>query len=65
MDGIVGYSLSDILVFDKNERHLSEDDLMALQCSQCSKLLRDPYQLINCGHRVCRSCLHDVVLKKM
>lgn len=60
-----GYNLTDITVYNKNEKLLTEDDLRTLHCSQCSELLRDPYQLTNCGHRVCRSCLHDVVLKKM
>ena len=60
-----GYNLTDITVYNKTGKQLTEDDLMTLHCSQCSELLRDPYQLINCGHRVCKSCLHDVVLKKM
>ena len=27
------------------------------KCSICLDVLRDPYQIVPCGHRCCRSCL--------
>ncbi|CAF1110709.1 unnamed protein product [Adineta ricciae] len=29
------------------------------KCSQCSLILRDPVQLIGCGHRLCQSCVRE------
>ncbi|XP_003385328.1 PREDICTED: TNF receptor-associated factor 3-like [Amphimedon queenslandica] len=60
-----GYEVSNIVLYNKGgTKQLSEDDIKALHCSECSLLLREPYQLLNCGHRICRSCLLETVLKK-
>ena len=60
-----GYDLSSIVIYNKSgTKQLTEDDIKTLHCSECSLLLRDPYQLINCGHRICKSCLFDTVLNK-
>ena len=29
-------------------------------CSHCLLLLRDPVQLIDCGHRLCQSCADEL-----
>jgi hypothetical protein len=29
------------------------------KCPHCSLLLRDAVQLLDCGHRMCQSCVDD------
>ncbi len=29
------------------------------KCPYCSLLLRDTVQIIDCGHRICQSCMNE------
>lgn len=35
-------------------------DIAALTCSKCSYLLKDPQQVITCGHRYCQQCIEQM-----
>ena len=54
-----GYSIGDAAVYSKNSQ-VKPSDLAALQCPLCELVLRDPVQVINCGHRFCKGCLEVV-----
>ena len=38
---------------------LSQLDITALTCSKCTFLLRNPKQVIKCGHRYCQQCIEQ------
>ena len=38
---------------------LSQSDITALTCSKCTFLLRNPRQVIKCGHRYCQQCIEQ------
>ena len=59
-----GYNLDGIKLYNRASKKLGPLDLESLECPYCKKLLREPQQLIGCGHRYCKSCL-DEILKKM
>ena len=33
----------------------------SLECPVCFSALRDPVQVVPCGHRVCESCLEPIL----
>ena len=35
------------------------DVLEELKCGVCCLVLREPVQLVRCGHRICKSCLNQ------
>jgi hypothetical protein len=36
------------------------DDIDSLyKCPNCSLLLQDAVQIIECGHRICQSCMNE------
>ena len=61
---IGGYDLYGVDLYNKVGKKLSPLDIESLKCSSCQKLLRDPQQLTGCGHRYCKSCLYQSILKK-
>jgi len=42
--------------FDAKNKNILDKKFI---CPTCSMILRDPVQLVNCGHRICRSCLPE------
>lgn len=34
-------------------------------CLECNRLLDDPVQLAQCGHRLCRRCADELIIKEM
>ena len=54
-----GYSIGDAAVYSKSGQ-VKPSDLVALQCPLCELVLRDPVQVITCGHRFCKGCLEGV-----
>ena len=54
-----GYDVGKATVYSKN-RALSAVELSALTCSKCSLLLKEPQQVITCGHRYCKSCIEQL-----
>ncbi len=45
---MVGYNI-------QNKESINSENI----CSHCLLLIRDPVQLIDCGHRICQSCLDE------
>ena len=39
---------------------LPPSDITALTCSKCSYLLKEPRQVITCGHRYCQLCIEQM-----
>ena len=52
-----GIDILNVIVSNKSGKVLGEHYLTSIQCSHCKKLLREPYQLLECGHRVCKQCI--------
>lgn len=40
---------------------LKPADLEALSCPLCCGILREPVQVIACGHRYCRQCAEKIM----
>ena len=55
-----GYDIGNAKVYNSKQCALSAADLSALNCSMCGLLLREPCQVITCGHRYCRSCIDQL-----
>ena len=56
-----GIKLYGAQVYSKTNKTMGQSDLEGLICSKCNLLLRDPMQLINCGHRYCCPCIKEYV----
>ena len=56
-----GMDFMNAQILSKNGIVLDEQDLVSLKCNYCSKFLRDPHQLLGCGHRFCRECVSTCV----
>ena len=54
-----GYDVGKATVYNKN-RALSAVELSALTCSKCTFLLKEPQQVISCGHRYCKGCIDQM-----
>ena len=59
-----GYKLDGIKLYNRSGKQLGSLDIESLECPYCKKLLREPRQLIGCGHRYCKSCIDKIVKKK-
>jgi len=55
-----GYDTSATTVYSQLGQ-LKKAQLQALQCSACQLILREPMQVIACGHRFCRCCIQTVM----
>lgn len=55
-----GYHVGDRQVYTK-DGNVRSSDVEALKCGLCSKILRDPVQLISCGCRYCNTCIQQLV----
>ena len=42
---------------------LSSTELSSLTCASCGLLLRDPQQVTTCGHRFCRVCIDQIMIR--
>ena len=51
-----GYDTGGAKVYN-NQSVLKPADLAALTCSRCAFLLKEPRQVIQCGHRYCQLCI--------
>ena len=51
-----GYDVSNTTVYSKNGP-LKPGELDTLTCPACKKVLKEPVQVIACGHRFCRPCI--------
>ena len=52
------------ILYNKTGQPLGPSEIKSLECPYCNKLLRDPQQLLTCGHRYCKSCLERVKNKR-
>ncbi len=57
-----GYNVSNHILYTKIGS-LRPTDVEALTCGICSKILREPMQLITCGCRFCNVCIQKIVLR--
>lgn len=55
-----GFDIGGAAVYTKEGKELSEAEKESLTCASCHLLLRDPHQVIQCGHRFCRTCVEIV-----
>ena len=51
-----GFDVSNTTVYSKNVP-LKPAELDTLTCPACKKVLREPVQVIACGHRFCKGCI--------
>ena len=51
-----GFDVSNTTVYSKNVP-LKPAELDTLTCPACKKVLREPVQVIVCGHRFCKGCI--------
>lgn len=57
-----GYPISkNCLLCNKSGKVLTLSDRDALTCPSCILILRNPYQVISCGHRYCQDCLEKIL----
>ena len=54
-----GYNVGTAAVYG-SQGPLKPPDLAALTCSKCKLILRDPKQVIVCGHRYCKQCIEQL-----
>ena len=54
-----GYDVSAAQVYSSHGP-LKPPDLFALMCSKCKLILREPKQVIVCGHRYCKQCIEQM-----
>ena len=59
-----GYKLDGIRLYNRTGKELGPSDIESLECPYCNKLLREPRQLIGCGHRYCKSCIDEIMRKR-
>ena len=52
-----GYDVGNAAVYSKAGFQVKPSDLAALECPLCTQVLRNPVQVISCGHRFCKGCL--------
>ena len=62
VEGVGGYDIQGT-VYDKNGSVKQAKDLQSLTCSMCQFILRDPKQVIACGHRFCKTCIEQLTAK--
>ena len=55
-----GFDIGEAAVYTKEGKELSKAEKDSLTCALCYLLLRDPHQVIQCGHRFCRGCVEIV-----
>lgn len=55
-----GVDKLDAILYNKTGQPLGANEIKSLECPYCNMLLRDPQQLLTCGHRYCKSCLERV-----
>ena len=51
-----GYNIGKSTVYGKTGP-LKPTELATLTCPACKKVLKEPMQVIACGHRFCRGCI--------
>ena len=51
-----GYDIGGAKISNKHGE-VSAGDLAALKCSKCTHVLKEPKQVITCGHRYCQECI--------
>lgn len=54
-----GYEITNRMTLFTKNGSIRPNDTEALKCGICSKILREPMQLITCGCRYCASCISD------
>ena len=59
-----GYDVIDTTVYNSSGAKMRQNDILALECPICLKILRNPVQLITCGCRYCTSCIDRLLAKK-
>lgn len=52
-----GYDVNNTTVYNKNGP-LKPAELDTLTCPACKKMLKQPMQVITCGHRFCKGCIN-------
>ena len=56
-----GFDVSNTTVYHPTGNKMRRADIKALECPKCSKILREPVQLITCGCRYCTSCIDEML----
>ena len=54
-----GYDVGTARVYG-SQGPLKPPGLLALTCSKCKLILREPNQVIVCGHRYCKLCIEQM-----
>ncbi len=58
-----GYNISGVTVYN-TRGPMKKTELKHLLCPLCNKCVKDPVQVIVCGHRYCKGCLDRFVSDK-
>jgi len=54
-----GYDIGPATVYSSHG-HLKQPEIFALSCAKCKFILREPKQVIVCGHRYCKLCIEQL-----
>jgi len=54
-----GYDIGPATVYS-SQGPLKQPEILALTCSKCKFILREPKQVIVCGHRYCKLCIEQM-----
>ncbi len=58
-----GYNISGVTVYN-TRGPMKKTELKHLLCPLCNKCVKDPVQVIVCGHRYCKGCLDHYISDK-
>lgn len=56
-----GFDVANTIVYNQSDTKLRRADIATLECPKCTKILRDPVQLITCGCRFCTVCIDSIL----
>jgi len=59
-----GYDISETTVYHPSGAKMKSQDISNLECPKCTKILREPVQLITCGCRYCTRCIDSLLAKE-
>jgi hypothetical protein len=55
-----GFNIGKAKLYSIKNTPMNATELNALKCSMCALLLREPCQVITCGHRYCKTCIDQL-----
>ena len=56
-----GFDVSNTTVYHPSGGEMRRLDIATLECPKCTKILREPVQLITCGCRFCAVCIDSML----